>query len=67
MERRYPQVNILAGFNLQRSLEMYADLDCAMSVRFKRLGVPIAKDAIPVQNDAALEDERKQEQCSTKI
>jgi hypothetical protein len=46
---------------------MYADLDCAMSVRFKRLGVPIAKDAIPVQNDAALEDERKQEQCSTKI
>jgi hypothetical protein len=38
---------------------MYADLDCAMSVRYKCLGVPVAKDAIPVQNDAALEDEHK--------
>jgi hypothetical protein len=38
---------------------MYADLDCAMSVLYKCLGVPIAKDAILVQNNAALEDEHK--------
>jgi len=38
---------------------MYADLDYAMSVRYKCLGVPIAKDAILIQNDAALEDKHK--------
>ena len=38
---------------------MYVDLNCAMSVHYKCLWVLIAKDAILVQNDAALEDEHK--------
>jgi hypothetical protein len=38
---------------------MYADLDYAISVRYKCLGVLITKDAILVQNDAVLKDKHK--------